>query len=560
MGRKITLLCLIWGLAPVLGLAPGVARGSDLGGVLARVAHISLRPGSLQTVSLTAKDLSGKPLVRASVSATVSYASGSARQTLLSLPRTNGAGNVSFPFRVPSTARTGSARVHLDVKSGYLQESKDVTFQVAGARSTAGKPVSTPEPTSLPAKRQAFKISPRILTVTPVAPQPVWLAVTVRSTSGQTLAGVLVTALSTFAEGPVVSRGTTDATGVATLSIDTSLVHGPEHVGVHISVQFDKAKGAASAKFDVSAAAAFSTPTVVSVSTPPPTVRTLPASSPTVQPTSLPTATETFVSQPNPGVATSVPVTQPATETPTPIVPLAASATPTPTGAVFASAPTATPTTLPTSTPLPTATPAPVPTSTPFYSITSTPTWTPTPLPTATSTQVAPTPTQPTATPIQVVPTPTQAAATPTPAADCPGTQSGCMQAALNLINATRAQYGLRPLSLNLTESNGTGSCIGSYGHSVHMAQMGQISHDQFPADICVPYSYTGENVGEMGGNELSAIQWIHNTMMSEPHDPATCASSTNHACNILSPSFTQVGIGLYFDGSITWYTTDFLG
>jgi uncharacterized protein YkwD len=134
------------------------------------------------------------------------------------------------------------------------------------------------------------------------------------------------------------------------------------------------------------------------------------------------------------------------------------------------------------------------------------------------------------------------------------------MQAMLNIINATRAQYGLYPLVMNLTQSNGTSTCLGSYGHSVHMASMGLISHDQFPADICVASSAAGENVGQFSsGNELTDLQQIHNLMMSENHDAATCASQTNHACNILSASFHQIGIGIYFNVNTTWLTEDFL-
>ncbi len=141
----------------------------------------------------------------------------------------------------------------------------------------------------------------------------------------------------------------------------------------------------------------------------------------------------------------------------------------------------------------------------------------------------------------------------------CPGSQSGCIQAMLNIINADRSQAGVAPLTLNTTESNGTPTCVGSYGHSVHMAQMGAISHDQFPADICVGFSIAGENVGEAGyGNELTDLQKLDNLMMSEPHTVATCSTTTNHACNILNTAFHQVGIGIYNANNTTWLTEDF--
>lgn len=141
----------------------------------------------------------------------------------------------------------------------------------------------------------------------------------------------------------------------------------------------------------------------------------------------------------------------------------------------------------------------------------------------------------------------------------CPGSQSGCMQAMLNLLNADRAQAGVAPLALNMTQSNGTPSCVGSYGHSVHMAQLGGISHDQFPADICISYFTAGENVGEAGyGNELTDLQKMDSMMMAEPHTAATCATTVNHACNTLNSSFHQVGIGIYSANNTTWLTEDF--
>jgi len=138
----------------------------------------------------------------------------------------------------------------------------------------------------------------------------------------------------------------------------------------------------------------------------------------------------------------------------------------------------------------------------------------------------------------------------------CPGSQDGCIQAVLNMLNADRSANGAGPLTLSLTQTNGTPSCVGSYGHSVHMQQMGAISHDQFPADICISYSTAGENVGEDGsGNELGDLQWLDQAMMGEPHSPG-CTG--NHACNIISTAYHQVGIGIYNINGTTWLTEDF--
>jgi uncharacterized protein YkwD len=146
-----------------------------------------------------------------------------------------------------------------------------------------------------------------------------------------------------------------------------------------------------------------------------------------------------------------------------------------------------------------------------------------------------------------------------TTSGSCPGSQSGCMQAMLTMLNNDRAKAGVAALTLNLTQSNGTASCVGSYGHSVHMAQLGSISHDQFPADICVAFQTAGENVGEASyGNELTDLQQLDSLMMAEPHTSSTCSTTTNHACNILNPNFHQVGIGIYNANNTTWLTEDF--
>jgi hypothetical protein len=140
----------------------------------------------------------------------------------------------------------------------------------------------------------------------------------------------------------------------------------------------------------------------------------------------------------------------------------------------------------------------------------------------------------------------------------------GCIQAELNLINTTRAKYGFPGLSLNMTQSQGTASCIGSLGHSKHMATAGHISHDQFPADICGGGSPWGENVGEWKtGNELQDLIAIHTFMMNEgngtPQNPlGQCLSG--HDCNITYTGFHTVGIGIYYYNGTTWLTTDFTG
>jgi uncharacterized protein YkwD len=140
------------------------------------------------------------------------------------------------------------------------------------------------------------------------------------------------------------------------------------------------------------------------------------------------------------------------------------------------------------------------------------------------------------------------------------------MQSLLALLNKDRAAVGVPPLTLNLTQSTGSGSCVGSVGHSSAMQQSGTIWHTNssypaasFPTNLCIAYSTAGENVGEAGsGNELTDLQQLDSMMMGEAHDASTCATTVNHACNILNPSFHQVGIGLVTANNTTWLTEDF--
>jgi uncharacterized protein YkwD len=174
-------------------------------------------------------------------------------------------------------------------------------------------------------------------------------------------------------------------------------------------------------------------------------------------------------------------------------------------------------------------------------------------VPTATARPTSPP--VPTATPI---PWPTVA---PSPTApSCQADYDSCL--VLSEINGARAQVGVAPLALNLTQS----AC--SMGHSQAMAASGQIWHVNasypsvsFPNDLCVSYRSAGENVGEAGGySDAGGLAAIFDQMMAEPHDPASCAVEVNHACNILNTSFRSVGIAVYSSAGAVWLTTDFTG
>lgn len=159
------------------------------------------------------------------------------------------------------------------------------------------------------------------------------------------------------------------------------------------------------------------------------------------------------------------------------------------------------------------------------------------------------------------------AAGAPTVPVACPGTQSGCIHAMLTILNHDRHAAGLAPLKLTMTQTNGYAACVGSLGHSVAMAQTGTIWHTNsrdpkasFPRNICMRYSTAGENVGMSArGDEMQDLKGLDKLMMSEPHNASVCASTANHACNILNPQFHRVGIGLYQSGTTTWLTEDFV-
>lgn len=142
----------------------------------------------------------------------------------------------------------------------------------------------------------------------------------------------------------------------------------------------------------------------------------------------------------------------------------------------------------------------------------------------------------------------------------CATTGTGCVRAVLNLLNAERAAVGVNPLSLSWPQSRGIGDCVGARGHSIHMAKVGHISHDQFPEDLCLSYTTAGENVGAANyGQKWSDLVATHQLMMSEPHDPGTCAQASNHACSVINRSFDTVGIGVWRAADGTTFLTESL-
>lgn len=129
----------------------------------------------------------------------------------------------------------------------------------------------------------------------------------------------------------------------------------------------------------------------------------------------------------------------------------------------------------------------------------------------------------------------------------------------LQVINADRARLHARPLALDKRQS----TC--SQRHSKHMAVMGDISHDQFPSDVCVPYTMAAENVGSESGDPQTAVLDLNTQMMNEgpcPHKncPGDEYATHGHYMNLVNPAYTHVGIGIVVTGTTVWLTENFTG
>jgi hypothetical protein len=129
----------------------------------------------------------------------------------------------------------------------------------------------------------------------------------------------------------------------------------------------------------------------------------------------------------------------------------------------------------------------------------------------------------------------------------------------LQLINADRATHGAPPLSLDPVQS----AC--SKKHTLHMERMNDLSHDEFPADLCVAHTVGAENVGMALGDPMEALSTIHQDMMSEgpcPHPscPGGEYAIHNHYTNLMNKHFKRVGIGVVVKDGTSWITENFTG
>lgn len=174
-----------------------------------------------------------------------------------------------------------------------------------------------------------------------------------------------------------------------------------------------------------------------------------------------------------------------------------------------------------------------------------------TPTPTPTTTTPAPSPT--TTTP---APSPTTSTTAP-PATGPTATEANYAQSVFSLLNSERSANGLPPLAWNATLAN-----CSAYDHSKLMAADNTMSHqlpgEAFFADRITACGYqwsaAGENIGWTTNMSAAGAQSIETSMYNEvpPND--------GHRLNILSTSFTQVGIGIVLDNTNhkLWLTEDF--
>ena len=138
------------------------------------------------------------------------------------------------------------------------------------------------------------------------------------------------------------------------------------------------------------------------------------------------------------------------------------------------------------------------------------------------------------------------------------GQEKQLQQQLFVLMNQDRVSQGLRAYGLNGTLS------AGAHLHSQKMSVCGMSHQCPGEDEPCtrvsnegISWTSCGENVGYTSPNPTAwtGVKRIEQNMLAEqPPDDG-------HRQNLLSTSFTHVGIGIYIDASgIVWATEDFAG
>jgi uncharacterized protein YkwD len=144
-------------------------------------------------------------------------------------------------------------------------------------------------------------------------------------------------------------------------------------------------------------------------------------------------------------------------------------------------------------------------------------------------------------------------------AASIPHTAAGAQtyaQAMLRLLNKERAWHHLRPLTMNAKLIHS------AHLHDKRMARANEMSH-QLPGEAFFAtrisrahyrWIAAGENIGWNSRMSLAGLRELERMMFRErpPND--------GHRLNILSRTFRNVGIDVYFDAAHhkMWFTQDF--
>jgi uncharacterized protein YkwD len=129
------------------------------------------------------------------------------------------------------------------------------------------------------------------------------------------------------------------------------------------------------------------------------------------------------------------------------------------------------------------------------------------------------------------------------------GTISALEQQVVDLINQTRVQHGLAPLKVN------TALVTAAQIHSHDMAALNSMQHslpgvadptlESRAAAVGYNYSWLGENIA-----------------FNYPDDPSVVTAwlnSPEHLANILSPNYTETGVGIAWNSQgQPYYTQDF--